>query len=160
MPIRALRQGSTFEQETTCTLMFLSEVSNAPRPDTRTFRSFPCNRGQNGYRIETSTPRSRACSPVEIPKSFSCQPEHTVRAMPRVVATKPHFDGDKLTLSLPREWNSSTVSWPNLYTTCRVVPSVYILRSSTNCDTASFGQRLWWSCKCTMQQGSGQVVCL
>ena len=48
---------------------------------------------------ETSTPKSRACLAAE----------HTVRAMARVVAMKPHFEGKKKsTLSLPREWNSST----------------------------------------------------
>ena len=38
---------------------------------------------------ETSTPKSLACLVEETPKPFSCQPEHTVRAMPRVVATNP-----------------------------------------------------------------------
>ena len=81
---------------------------------------------------ETSTLKSLACRVEEIPKPFSCHPEHTVRAMPHVVATNPHFEGERSTLSFPREWNNWTAGWLNLYTTCLVVPSVYILRTSTN----------------------------
>ena len=51
---------------------------------------------------DTSTPESRACLVEEIPKPFSCQPEHTVRAMPRVVAMKRHFEGDRSIFELPK----------------------------------------------------------
>ena len=81
---------------------------------------------------ETSTPKYLACLVEEIPKLLSCQPERTVRALPRVVATNPHFEGDRSTLSFPREWSSSTAGWLNLYKTSLVVPSVYVLRSSRN----------------------------
>ena len=101
VPTRALRQGSTFEQEATCTLMFRSKASNAPRSDASTSRSFPSNWDSTVTERDMNTQVTRVFGRRNT-KVFCCQPEHTVRAILRVVATKPHFEGAKSTLSSPR----------------------------------------------------------
>ena len=97
MAIRALKLGSSFEQEATGTSMCLGKAQNALT--NARFALFLAMRTER-LRKETSSPKSLACLVEEIPKPFSCQPEHTIRAMPRVVAHESTLIGLFLSLNV------------------------------------------------------------
>ena len=100
--------------------MFLGKAQNAPcsRPNAR-FALFLAV-GTERPPKETPTLKSLACLVEEIPKPFSCHPEHTVRAMPRVVAHESTFRGRKIDFELPKRveqldgWLAESVQQPVL----------------------------------------------